>query len=125
MSKVTLPSVLVACALAFAGVGCGKTGMGAAVRTDITTRMQTAEPAIQSCYAKALQRNRKLRGMLVLSITAEASTGQFKNITPTRDELGDAELKTCVVDAVAQQKLEKPQKTNTTFSYPLQFSPTK
>jgi hypothetical protein len=30
-----------------------------------------------------------------------------------------------VIEEVAKLKLEKPQKTNITFSYPLRFSPTK
>ena len=125
MSKVWLLSTLLLCAAGAGSLGCGGSGMGAAVRTDVTTRMQTAEPALTACYASALQRSRKVKGMLVLSITAEASTGQFKNINVTRDELGDPEMKKCVIDEVAKQKLEKPQKTNITFSYPLRFAPTK
>ncbi len=99
--------------------------MGEKVRADVTARMQVAEPTLTSCYGSALQRNRKLRGMLVLSITAEAKTGQFKNVNVTRDELGDTELRKCVLDKVSEQKLEKPQSTNITFSYPLRFAPTK
>lgn len=108
-----------------AAAGCGGSGMGAKVRADVTARMQIAEPSITSCYGSALQRNRKLRGMLVLSITAEAKTGQFKNVNVTRDELGDTELRKCVLDEVGKQKLEKPQSTNITFAYPLRFAPTK
>jgi hypothetical protein len=107
------------------GMGCAKNGMGAMVRTDVSARMETAQPSITSCYGTALARNRKIRGMLVLSITAEASTGQFKNITIARDELGDPELKKCVIDEVVKLKMATPQKTNITFSYPLRFDPTK
>lgn len=122
MSKPWLLSALL---LLSASAGCGGTGMGEKVRADVTARMQTAEPTLTACYGSALQRNRKLRGMLVLSITAEAKTGQFKNVNVTRDELGDTELRKCVLDKVAEQKLEKPQSTNITFSYPLRFAPTK
>jgi hypothetical protein len=108
-----------------AGAGCSKAGMGAEVRTDVTTRMETAQPSFTTCYADALKRSRKINGMLVLSITAAAETGEFKNITVSRDELRDAEMKTCVIEEVSKLKLEKPQKTNVTFSYPLRFSPTK
>jgi hypothetical protein len=105
--------------------GCAKTGMGAAVRGDVSTRMETAQPSFTSCYAAALKRSRKVRGMLVLSITAAANSGEFKNITVSRDETGDPQMKQCVIDEVAKLKLEKPQKTNITFNYPLRFDPTK
>lgn len=125
MSKVSFLSALLLCALGAGGAGCAKSGMGAEVRTDISGRMQSAEPSISTCYATALQRSRKLKGMIVLSITAASGSGQFKNITVTRDEIGDTELKTCVIGEVGKQKLEKPPKTNITFTYPLRFSPTK
>jgi hypothetical protein len=104
--------------------GCSKAGMGAEVRKDVTGRMETAEPDITGCYAAALKKSRKVRGMMVLSITAAADSGEFKNITVTRDEPNDQELKTCVIEEVSKLKLEKPQKTNVTFSYPLRFEPT-
>lgn len=107
------------------GTGCSKAGMGAEVRSDVTGRMEAAQPDFTNCYAEALKRSRKINGMLVLSITAAAETGEFKNITVSRDELRDAEMKTCVIEEVSKLKLEKPQKTNVTFSYPLRFSPTK
>lgn len=123
MSKLVLLAALAVPLLTTAA--CSKNGMGAEVRTDVTTRMETAQPSFTTCYADALKRSRKIAGMLVLSITAAADTGEFKNITVSRDELRDAEMKKCVIDEVAKLKLEKPQKTNITFSYPLRFDPTK
>lgn len=111
--------------MAAAGAACSKNGMGKEVRADVTSQMETSQPDFTSCYGDALKRSRKVRGMLVLSITAAADSGEFKNITVTRDELNDPEMKKCVIDKVAELKLEKPQKTNITFSYPLRFSPTK
>ena len=108
-----------------AASGCSKNGLGKEVRSDVSGQMETAQPDFTACYTAALGKSRKVRGMLVLSITAAAETGEFKNITVTRDELGDPDMKKCVIDEVAQLKLEKPQKTNITFSYPLRFSPTK
>lgn len=106
------------------GAGCSKAGMGAEVRKDVSGRMETAEPDITSCYVAALKKSRKVRGMMVLSITAAADSGEFKNITVTRDEPNDPDMKACVIDEVSKLKLEKPQKTNVTFSYPLRFEPT-
>ena len=118
-------ALLLSAAIALAGAaGCSKAGMGAEVRKDVTGQMETAEPDITGCYAASLKKSRKVRGMMVLSITAAADSGEFKNITVTRDEPGDPALKTCVIDEVSKLKLEKPQKTHVTFSYPLRFEPT-
>lgn len=103
--------------------GCSKAGMGAGVRTDISARMATIAAPVQMCYAVALEKNRRLKGTMVLSFRAAPSTGQFDQITVTRDEVGDATVKTCVVEAVGKLKLETPQKTAVTVSYPLDFQP--
>lgn len=105
------------------GLGCSKAGMGAGVRTDISARMATIAAPVQMCYAVALEKNRRLKGMMVLSFRAAPSTGQFDQITVTRDELQDPTVKTCVVDAVGKLKLETPQKTAVTVSYPIDFQP--
>lgn len=109
-------------ALALAGA-CSRTGTGGAVRTDITARMQTIQSPIQMCYAVALERNRKLRGMMVLSFRAAPNTGQFDQITVTRDEIADEQVKKCVLDEVGKLKLATPQKTAVTVSYPIDFQP--
>jgi hypothetical protein len=111
-------------ALGLALVGCSRTGTGGAVRTDINARMQSIPQPVQMCYAVALERNRKLKGMMVLSFRAAPSTGQFDQITVTRDEIGDAQVKQCVIDEVGKLKLATPQKTAVTVSYPIDFAPT-
>jgi hypothetical protein len=115
-------SLLLCVALA-AGAACSKAGMGQAVRTDITARMATIQAPVQMCYAVALERNRKLKGTMVLSFRAAPSTGQFDQITVTRDEVGDTQVRTCVIEAVGKLKLESPQKTAVTVSYPIEFLP--
>jgi hypothetical protein len=112
---------LVAAAAALAG--CGGTGMGAATRADITARMTSAQQPIEACYQAALKTNRKLQGMMVLSFAAAPSTGEFKDITVTRDELDDPAVRKCVIDEVSKLKLEKPQASRVAISYPLQFAP--
>lgn len=102
---------------------CSRTGTGAGVRNDITARMQTIQQPVQMCYAVALERNRKLKGMMVLSFRAAPNTGQFDQIAVTRDELGDEQVKKCVVDEVGKLKLATPQKTAVTVSYPIDFAP--
>ena len=110
-------------AAALALGGCSKAGMGEGVRTDIAARMQTIAAPVQMCYAVALERNRKLRGMMVLSFRAAPSTGQFDQIQVVRDEVGDPQVRTCVIEQVGKLRLETPQKTAVSVSYPIQFQP--
>jgi hypothetical protein len=106
-------------------VGCGGTGMGADTRADITGRMTTLQQPLESCYQAALKTNRKLQGMMVLAFVAAPQTGQFQDITVTRDELNDPGMRKCVVDEVGKLKLEKPQAARVSISYPIRFAPNK
>lgn len=110
-------------AAALAAGACSKAGTGEGVRTDIAARMQTIAAPVQMCYAVALERNRKLRGMMVLSFRAAPSTGQFDQIQVTRDEVGDPQVRTCVIEQVGKLRLETPQKTAVSVSYPIEFQP--
>jgi hypothetical protein len=105
--------------------GCGGTGMGADTRADITGRMTTVQQPLQSCYQAALKTNRKLQGMMVLAFVAAPQTGQFQDITVTHDELNDPGMRKCVVDEVGKLKLEKPQASRVSISYPIHFAPNK
>lgn len=102
---------------------CSNAGMGAAVRTDIAARMATIQAPVQKCYAAALERNRKLRGFMTVSFRAAPDTGQFDQIMVMRDEVGDPQVKTCVIEQVGKLKLATPQVTAVTVSYPLEFQP--
>ncbi len=102
---------------------CSRTGMGDAVRKDVNERMQTTQSPIASCYEEALKRNRKLRGQLHLSFTAEPNTGKFTNIKVTRDDLNDAALTTCVTEKVSALALATPQKSAVAITYPFEFAP--
>ncbi|HEX2684988.1 MAG TPA: AgmX/PglI C-terminal domain-containing protein [Kofleriaceae bacterium] len=111
------------CSSLWLATGCGGTGMGAGTRADITARMTSAQQPLESCYKAALQNNRKLGGMMVLAFVAAPKTGEFQEITVTRDELGDPSVRTCVIDEVAKLKLEKPQGSRVSISYPIHFAP--
>jgi hypothetical protein len=119
-----IAALTVATSLVTAGA-CSKAGMGKGVRTDISARMATISAPVQMCYAVALERNRRLKGMMVLSFRAAPSTGQFDQINVVRDEVGDPQVRTCVIEAVGKLKLETPQKTAVTVNYPIDFQPSK
>ena len=118
MKRTLALSVLVVMAVA-----CGKTGMGKNVRNDIQARMQTVQEPVAACYETALKDNRKLRGRVEISFTAAPDTGRFDKVEITRNDLGDDTLDQCIIDQVSALKLEKPQKTAVTASYPFDFAP--
>ncbi|HEX3476492.1 MAG TPA: AgmX/PglI C-terminal domain-containing protein [Kofleriaceae bacterium] len=103
--------------------GCGGAGLGADTRADITARMTSAQPPLTACYQAGLQTNRKLAGTLVVAFAAAPATGQFTDIQVTRDEIGDAAIRQCVIDAVGKLKLARPQATRLSISYPIHFAP--
>jgi hypothetical protein len=105
--------------------GCSRYGTGAAVRADVTARMQSVQAPIAACYAEALQRDRKLRGMMIVQFRAAPDTGQFDQLVIGRDEVGDAAVRQCVLAQVGGLKLATPQRTAIALSYPLRFAPTK
>ncbi|MCC6995293.1 MAG: AgmX/PglI C-terminal domain-containing protein [Deltaproteobacteria bacterium] len=117
--------ILISTALACVGAaaGCGNTGTGQAVRDDITLQMTRAKSPIAKCYETALQKNRKLRGMIQLHAMAEAKTGKFINVAIDRNELPDDALAACVIAEVGKLKLAKPTKSKVAISYPLEFIP--
>lgn len=112
-------------AAAMLTLGCSRAGMGDAVRMDISARMATTEKPIATCYHAALQKNRKLRGRMVVSFTAAPNTGKFTDVAIVSSDLGDKELESCVLTAVGGLTLETPQKTSVAATYPLDFSPVK
>jgi hypothetical protein len=111
---------LVLCVLALAA--CKSAGMTPAMRTEIQTKVEGAQPAIQACYQKSLTTNRKLRGMMVATFSADGATGRFQEITLRRDEPNDPVLRFCVVSELAKLQLEKPPGDRVVVdSYPLKF----
>ncbi|MGE0869797.1 MAG: AgmX/PglI C-terminal domain-containing protein [Kofleriaceae bacterium] len=116
------PALLALSTVAVA-VGCGGAGMGAATRADIQARMQTVQAPVQACYAEALKKNRRLKGMVTIELVAEASTGQFKNVIFRRDEVNDPSVRQCIVAEVSKLKLEKPTSTTVSINYPFRFMP--
>jgi hypothetical protein len=119
--KRTLPIFTALAALGMAA--CSHTGLGDGVRKDVTARMATTQTPISACYEAALKKNRKLKGTIELTLTAEAKTGKFSNVRVVRNDLGDADLEKCVVDTVSKLALAEPQSSKIAVRYPLEFAP--
>jgi len=122
MTRLATAGALIGASVALLAA-CGGTGLGAETRADVTARMTSAQHPIEGCYQAALKGNRKLQGMLVLAFVAAPQTGQFQEIIVTRDELNDPGVVRCVVDEVGKLKLDKPQASRMSISYPIRFAP--
>lgn len=102
-----LPGLVLGLGVTSLAAGC-RTGADPALRADISAKLQSAQAPIQACYQKSLTTNRKLRGMYVVSLAANAETGQFQDIALRRDEPGDPVLRYCVIGELAKLKLDMP-----------------
>ncbi len=103
--------------------GCAGAGFGKAVRADIQKQMGTAEPMIQSCYASALQRDRKATGTMVVRVKTDPETGEFRRASVTSSEINDPQLDQCVLGTITKLKLDEPTKTSVEADYPIEFTP--
>ena len=108
---------------ALVAAGCASSGLGDGPRKDVTERMATIQQPVASCYAAALQRNRKLKGMMMLAFDTAPGTGKFTAIKVTRNDLPDPELEACVKEQVGGLALAQPTKTKIGVEYPIEFTP--
>lgn len=122
-TPMTTKSLLQTALLAALLGACAHSGMGPGARADIQARMGEAQPPIAQCYAASLKSNRRLKGMLMIDFTAEAKTGQFKNIRFGRDEVNDTPIRQCILAEVGKLKMQTPTSANVQISYPLRFAP--
>lgn len=123
MTRLLIIPTLAALASLLALGACKSAGMGAETRADIAAQMKTAEGPLQECYAAALKENRRARGTMSLSLTAEANTGQFKNINVLRDEPNDPTVRRCVIAEIGKLKLSKPTGASVQIDQPIRFTP--
>ena len=121
MTRSSIMFVVLAGASALAA--CKSAGMGPETRADIAAQMRTAQAPIQACYADALKKNRRARGVISLRFLAEANTGQFKSINVLRDEPGDPAITQCVVGEVGKLKLSKPTSSSVMIDQPIRLMP--
>lgn len=77
------------------------------LRNEIGAKIASTQPAIQKCYQNILYTNRKVRGMMVLQMAANAE-GQFIDVNTLRDEPANPVLRYCVVQELGKLRLDKP-----------------
>ncbi len=104
---------------------CGGTSRGLeAYRTDTQTLLETRNPQIQSCYAKALTADAKASGTVAVQFTVEKKTGQVTKaaIDPKRSNASQP-LEGCVLEAVQGLKLEPPDSNDGQATFVYEFNP--
>lgn len=117
-----IAALLLFTAFAVTGAGCAGSGFGSEVRTDIKKQMDSAQEEITACYATGLQKNRKLKGRILVAVKTDPATGRFHRARVKESSLGDKEVEQCVIAAVAALKLDKPTKTSVEADYPIDFA---
>lgn len=113
----------IAAIIVMGALGCGGAGLGKEVRPDIEKQMASAQPMITACYESALQRDRKLRGRMMIRIKTDPATGRFHRARVASTQVADQQLQQCVIETVAALKLDKPTKTSVEADYPIDFAP--
>lgn len=107
--------------LALAGLttGCGAGDSQAQLRSAIDAKQNE----LDSCYAKALERNRDTSGSAKVWVNVEKSTGQVKSVELQESQVADQALFVCVENELTTIQLEKAPKVNLKVDYTLQFRP--
>ncbi len=77
------------------------------LRDEVAAKIASTQQPIQKCYQNVLYTNRKVRGMMVLQMAANAD-GQFIDVNTLRDEPADPVLRYCVVQELGKLRLDKP-----------------
>ena len=91
------------------------------LRNEIGAKIASTQPAIQQCYQNVLYTSRKVRGMMVLQMAANAE-GQFIDVNTLRDEPSNPVLRYCVVQELGKLRLDKaPGKRVEITSVPIRF----
>lgn len=71
--------------------------------------LETRNPDIKSCYDKALEKDPKAEGTVVVTMTVEKDTGVIKDVElDKKASEGDKQLRACVVDALSGLKIDPP-----------------
>jgi hypothetical protein len=123
MTRLSISISILSLLLGSGLAACKSAGMGPETRADIAAQLKTAEAPIQACYAEALKKNRRAKGVISLRFIAEASTGQFKSINVLRDEPRDPAITQCVVAEVGKLKLSKPTSSAVQIDQPIRLMP--
>lgn len=84
--------------------------------------MERHLPSLRNCYERALRRNRKLEGRIVIPFEI-LRTGRVSNLDLEDDELGSREVSRCIRRRAKHWRFPRPRGGSVFVAYPVMFSP--
>jgi hypothetical protein len=119
IAKLALASALVAAVLA----GCGSARTVDAYRDDTQKLLTAQQPTIQTCYQSALTNHPDLSGTVTVDFTVEKKTGVIKDAAVDPKTTAPKELGDCVVQALANLKLDPGDRNEGKATFVFDFKP--
>lgn len=99
---------------------CG--GIGKA-KSEVRTAVDGKKSSLDSCYAKALSRDKAASGSMTLKLTVKDGTNQIDKIEIVDPGFADGQLQSCVEGALAGMTITSKPKANVEIEYIFQFTP--
>jgi hypothetical protein len=112
-------ATLVAASLA----GCGTARTADAYRADTQKLLDAQQPSIEHCYQSALANHPDLTGTVTVDFTVEKKTGVVKDAAVDAKTTAPKELGDCVVQALANMKLDPPDRDEGRATFVFDFKP--
>ena len=119
---MTLRRCFAALLLAILSLLGGACGIGNA-QARLRTAVDAKKPSLDTCYGRALERDKNASGEMQLWIHVDESTGRVKRVEIARTAIEQAELEECVRTALQGVELDPKPKANLKVEYTLRFSP--
>jgi hypothetical protein len=118
-SHMTPKLVVASLALAAGLAGCG--GVGTA-QADLRSAIDARQSTLNECYREALTRDETLDGDLSLRVSLAKSETTISGLEVTHSNIDDAELVSCIEQALAGLSIDEAPKSALTVDYTMQFT---
>ena len=103
--------------------GCSGAQQKARLQADITAQVNARVPAMAECYKAALERDKTIRGEMVLTFFVPLDSVAVGQLKLESAQITDDALKRCVAEKAQGMKLSQPAFRPTRVAYPLSFAP--
>jgi hypothetical protein len=119
IAKLAVVSLFGAALLA----GCGTARTADAYRDDTQKLLAAQQSGIEQCYQAALVKNPTVAGSVTINFTVEKGTGVVKEAAVDAKSTAPKELGDCVVQALANMKLDPADKNEGKATFVYDFTP--
>jgi len=118
MRIVTIGIVFLACLVT--GIGCAKE-LNPRTPAEIQAAIQAERPALETCYAAALERNRDLNGEVSIVVFFDAGSSKAKSVHVSSSRIDDPTFKECVVASLRTLEIREAANVPVEGYYTLSF----